>query len=258
MPLLSSCYLPGIYAEDHSIDVPLDWRGTSPAALAGAEQDEPSALAMEGAAERPDSAFVGKSIKLFYRELCSPATVGRDLPLIVFFQGGPGGACPRPLSPQSDGWIEEALRHFRVVLPDQRGCGRSSRVDGARIAAVGAEAAAQGADPARRQAEYLKRFLADSIIRDFEYLRLTEFGGRKWVTLGQSYGGFLTLANLSAFPGGSCRELYLRRHPPCAGKRRRGLCAHVPAHGRQDSGLLRALPRGRDARLPCGRPSRRR
>ena len=59
MPLLSSCYLPGIYAEDHSIDVPLDWRGTSPAALAGAEQDEPSALAMEGAAERPDSAFVG-------------------------------------------------------------------------------------------------------------------------------------------------------------------------------------------------------
>jgi pimeloyl-ACP methyl ester carboxylesterase len=235
MPLLSSCYLPGIYAEDHSIDVPLDWRGTSPAALAGAEQDEPSALAMEGAAERPDPAFVGKSIKLFYRVLCSPENVGRDLPLIVFFQGGPGGACPRPLSPQSDGWIEEALRHFRVVLPDQRGCGRSSRVDGARIAAVGAEAAAQGADPARRQADYLKRFLADSIIRDFEYLRLTEFGGRKWVTLGQSYGGFLTLANLSAFPGGvaasftcggiphvpaSAAEVYAHTFPRMAAKTR--------------------------------------
>ena len=138
MALLTSYYLPGIYAEDHSIEVPLDWRGTSPAALAGVDQDDPSALAMEGAAEKPDPAFVGKSIKLFYRVLCSPENVGRDLPLIAFLQGGPGGACPRPLSPQSDGWIEEALRHFRVILPDQRGCGRSSRVDGARIAAVGA------------------------------------------------------------------------------------------------------------------------
>ncbi len=55
---------------------------------------------------------------------------------------------------------------------------------------------------ARAQADYLKRFLADSIVRDFEHLRRTEFGGSPWVTLGQSYGGFLTLTYLSLFPEG--------------------------------------------------------
>ena len=42
-------------------------------------------------------------------------------PLLIFLQGGPGGAGPRLNSPTSDGWIEEAIRHFRVILPDQRG-----------------------------------------------------------------------------------------------------------------------------------------
>ncbi len=51
-------------------------------------------------------------------------------------------------------------------------------------------------------AAFLKRFLADSIVRDFEHLRRTEFGGARWVTLGQSYGGFLTLTYLSLFPQG--------------------------------------------------------
>ncbi|WP_130812284.1 alpha/beta fold hydrolase [Olsenella sp. Marseille-P4559] len=267
MALLSSYYLPGIYAEDHSVEVPLDWRGTSPAALAGDAHDEPSALALEGSAEKPDPAFVGKSIKLFYRVLCSPENVGRDLPLIVFLQGGPGGACPRPLSPQSDGWVEEALRHFRVVLPDQRGCGRSTRMDGARIASVGAEAAAQGADPARRQADYLKRFLADSIIRDFEYLRLAEFEGQRWVTLGQSYGGFLTLANLSAFPAGvaasftcggiphvpaSASEVYAHTFPRMAAKTR-SYYERYPEDERRVALVADRLAAG-DVTLPDGSP----
>ena len=51
-------------------------------------------------------------------------------------------------------------------------------------------------------AAFLKHFLADSIIRDFEHLRRTEFGGARWATLGQSYGGFLTLTYLSLFPKG--------------------------------------------------------
>ena len=200
--LLDTYYLPGLCVEDHSVEVPLDWRGTSPAEMAGAADPCPTRLAAESAALEPDPAFAGEKIKLFYRVVCSPENVGRDLPLIVFLQGGPGGACPRLTSPSSDGWVEEAIKHFRVVLPDQRGCGRSSRLDGQRMEAVAAAAVAEGADPARRQADYLKRFLADSIIRDFEYLRLTEFAGARWVTLGQSYGGFLTLANLSAFPDG--------------------------------------------------------
>ena len=124
MPLLSKYYLPGLAVEDHSIEVPLDWRGTSPAALAGVADPCPSRLACESAGLEPDPAFAGQRIKLFYRVVCSPENVGRDLPLIVFLQGGPGGACPRLTSPSSDGWVEEAIRHFRVVLPDQRGCGR--------------------------------------------------------------------------------------------------------------------------------------
>ena len=101
----------------------------------------------------------------------------------------------RLLNPSSDGWIAEAVKHFRVVLPDQRGTGSSSRVDSHAMA----EARRRGA---RAQADYLKRFLADSIVRDFEHLRRTEFGGSPWVTLGQSYGGFLTLTYLSLFPEG--------------------------------------------------------
>ena len=89
-----------------------------------------------------------------------------------------------------------------MVLPDQRGTGRSSCVDGRTIKALGDRATAAGADTARSQADFLKRHLASSIVRDFEYLRLVGFGGKPWVTLGQSYGGFLTLSYLSLFPEG--------------------------------------------------------
>ena len=75
---------------------------------------EPSLRPVPGAPE---------SIKLFYRVVCAPEHVSDDLPLLVYFQGGPGGACPRPLSPTSDGWIAEAVKHYRVILPDQRGVG---------------------------------------------------------------------------------------------------------------------------------------
>lgn len=64
--------------------------------------------------------------------------------------------------------IEEAIKHFRVVLPDQRGTGRSSRVDTHVIEGMDGDGKAGAA--------FLKRFLADSIVRDFEHLRRTEFG----------------------------------------------------------------------------------
>ncbi|MDD6373382.1 MAG: alpha/beta fold hydrolase [Bifidobacteriaceae bacterium] len=163
MTELATYYVPGLYVEDHSTTVPLDWSA-------------------------PDGS---ERLSLFYRVLCAPGNENRDLPLLVFLQGGPGGPGPRPLSPQSDGWIAEAVRHFRVVLPDQRGTGRSSRVQ---------SSVARRFDTPRGLADYLHHFLADSIIRDFEHLRRTEFGGRRWVTLGQSYGGFLTLTYLSLFP----------------------------------------------------------
>ncbi|TPF97298.1 proline iminopeptidase [Bifidobacterium sp. UTCIF-39] len=176
MTLLAKYHVPGLVVEDHAIEVPLDWHGR-----------DPMDVVRSGFGETDDG---GETIGLFYRVLCAPEHVHDDLPLLVFLQGGPGGQCPRPLGPDDDGWIAEAIRHFRVILPDQRGTGRSSRVEPRSIDGMSA----------RQAADYLKRFLADSIVRDFEYLRLTEFRGQRWVSLGQSYGGFLTLTYLSLFP----------------------------------------------------------
>lgn len=195
MTKLASYYVPGLYVEDHSCDVPLDWRGLEPALLA-------MGVNMRRGAFPSPIPGEPESIKLFWRVICDPERVHDDLPLLVFLQGGPGGAGPRPTSPTSDGWIEEAIKHFRIVLPDQRGTGRSSRVSGKTMEYIRASAKTAGTDPAHAQAEFLKRFLAPSIVRDFEYLRLTAFGGRPWVTLGQSYGGFLTLTYLSTYPEG--------------------------------------------------------
>lgn len=78
-----------------------------------------------------------------------------------------------------------------MVLVDQRGTGRSSRIDGRRIA---------GFDDAAAAADYLACFRADAIVADVEHLRRTVYGGRQWATLGQSYGGFITLAYLSRHP----------------------------------------------------------
>ncbi len=192
---LASYYVPGLYVEDHSIDVPLDWRGLEPALLAV------GSTMRRGAIVAP-IAGAPESVKLFYRVVCSPENINADLPLLVYLQGGPGGESPRPLSPTSDGWMAEAVKHFRIVLPDQRGTGRSGRVSGKSIEALGQRAEAAGANGARAQADFLKRYLASSIVRDFEYLRLTQFGGKPWVTLGQSYGGFLTLTYLSLLPEG--------------------------------------------------------
>ena len=37
----------------------------------------------------------GETIKLFYRVVTTPEHVHDDLPLLIFLQGGPGGAGPR-------------------------------------------------------------------------------------------------------------------------------------------------------------------
>ena len=150
-------------------------------------------------------------------------------------------------------WLDRgAVKHFRVVLPDQRGTGRSSCVDGRTIAALGDRAEAAGADAARTQADFLKRHLASSIVRDFEYLRLVGFGGKP----GSHSAELRRLFDVElsvALPRGRGGKLYLRRHSACTGKCQRGLCAHLPAHGSQDAAVLRPLPRRRRARGGPGR-----
>jgi pimeloyl-ACP methyl ester carboxylesterase len=136
----------------------------------------------------------GERITVFAREVADPD--GRDRPLLVFLQGGPGGEAPRPTRhPSSPGWLDRALGEFRVLMLDQRGTGRSSPI---------------GAMPgltAREQADRLVHFRADAIVRDAEHIR-RELGVERWSVLGQSFGGLCTMTYLSIAPEG-LREAFV-------------------------------------------------
>jgi proline iminopeptidase len=188
--------IPGMVVRERSVPVPLRW----------------------GAAD-------SETISVFVRELVHPDQRSADLPLLCYLQGGPGGRSPRPVG--GGDWLARALQDFRVVLIDQRGTGRSSRVTARRISAF--------PDP-QAAAEHLLAYRADSIVADAEHVRTTLYGGRRWTTLGQSYGGFLTLTYLSQAPAGlerclvtgglpslrpDARQLYRRTYPRVAAKTRR-------------------------------------
>lgn len=61
--------------------------------------------------------------------------------------GGPGFEAPRPT--EASAWLKAAVQHFRVILLDQRGTGRSSAITTASLLRIG---------DARAQAEYLAHF----------------------------------------------------------------------------------------------------
>lgn len=154
---------------DHDVEVPLDWTA-------------------------PEKG----NIRVFFREIRHLSRRHEDLPLLVFLQGGPGGRSPRPKSDET-GWLQEALKHYRVILPDQRGTGRSSRVSSLVMR--------EFVSP-QEAGEYLACFDAHSIIADLEYIRNHRYSGQQWEILGQSYGGFLTLTYLSEAPDG-LRKCYI-------------------------------------------------
>lgn len=133
---------------------------------------------------------------------------GDDLPYLVYLQGGPGHEAPRAFhAPASPSWLDAALAHYRVVMLDQRGTGRSTPVGDADLE--------RGTDAV---AEHLTHLRADSIVRDAEALR-DHLGATTWSVLGQSFGGFTTLAYLST-DAPSLQHVYLTgglsavgRHP---------------------------------------------
>ncbi len=162
-------YLPGLKLVEHTFSVPLNY-------------------------ERPD----GERIDVFAREVSAPGDGPAKLPFLVFFQGGPGGKSPRPLTRR--GWINRALKDYRVLLIDQRGTGLSSPVTARTLMPRGGPQA---------QADYLKNFRADSIVRDAEHIRSVLLGAdERWSVLGQSFGGFCVATYLSLAPDG-LREAFI-------------------------------------------------
>lgn len=152
----------GVEVIEHRIEVPLDHR-------------------------HPD----GETIEVFARELVKSTNRGRSLPRLLYLQGGPGGKAIRPVG--NGGFLKRALDEYRVVLLDQRGTGRSTPLNRQTLARLGGPEA---------QAEYLTHFRADAIVRDAELLRHRINDQAPWSTLGQSYGGFITMTYLSFAPQG--------------------------------------------------------
>jgi pimeloyl-ACP methyl ester carboxylesterase len=151
--------IPGFDLTEHEFDVPLDYADPS-----------------------------GEAITVFAREVAAPG--GGELPLLVYFQGGPGQESYRPvLDPLFPGWLERALPEFRVLLVDERGTGLSTPIGSLPGMAAG------------EQADYLTHFRADSIVADAETMRRS-LDSPPWSVLGASFGGFIILNYLCSAPDG--------------------------------------------------------
>ncbi|KAL4988581.1 Alpha/Beta hydrolase protein [Aspergillus falconensis] len=156
------------------------------------------------------------TLRLFARSVrrsAKPHDSGKDdkqspLPWLVYLQGGPGMGC-RP--PQEYGWVGTALdKGYQVLFLDQRGTGLSSTITASTLALQG---------NAFNQAEYLKQFRADSIVKDCEAIRrclTTDYPEekRKWSIIGQSFGGFCAVTYLSLFPEGLAEAFICGGLPP--------------------------------------------
>jgi pimeloyl-ACP methyl ester carboxylesterase len=124
------------------------------------------------------------------------------LPYMVYLEGGPGFG---NRGPQNHPLTGAALsRGYQVLYLDYRGTGLSTPIGADSVLAQGGP---------QEQANYLKLFRANSIVRDLEAVRLcltADFEQEKkpWSIFGQSFGGFTSLTYLSKYPQG-LREVFL-------------------------------------------------
>lgn len=83
-------------------------------------------------------------------------------PWFVYLQGGPGFGCPPPQdAPLTNTIIDKG---YQMLYLDQRGTGLSSPITAETLALQG---------DVYRQADHLKQFRADNIVRDCEAIRKT-------------------------------------------------------------------------------------
>ncbi|MFN8446982.1 MAG: alpha/beta fold hydrolase [Caldilineaceae bacterium] len=194
------------------------------------------------------------TIELFAREVIAADQPKRDLPYMVYFQGGPGSGSPRPND--NSGWIKRVLQEYRLLLLDQRGTGLSTPITAQTMRRFAS---------AQAQAEYLKHFRADNIINDAEAIRQALIGDQRWSIMGQSYGGFCLLRYLSAAPQGlnealitggipsltrPAEDVYRATYPRVAEKNRRYYQRYP-----EDEALVAEIVRhllSHDIRLPSG------
>jgi pimeloyl-ACP methyl ester carboxylesterase len=147
----------------------------------------------------------GQRIEIFAREVRSSNRDSSGLPWLLFLQGGPGFSSPR-VPDNHRKWWSRAVRDYRILLLDQRGTGLSTPVNHQTLAKLGSPDA---------QANYLKFFRADSLVRDAELIRKQLAGkDEKWSALGQSYGGFCCTTYLSLAPEGLREAIFTGGIPP--------------------------------------------
>mgnify|MGYP001134068483 CR=1 FL=1 len=107
-------HLPGLHVRERVVPVPLDWGDAG-----------------------------GPAIDVFVRDLVDPDKRDDDLPLLVYLQGGPGGANPRPVDrsgwiavrasgPGANGWMSGSsgiVAHANPVWLEVKGRAMDARAD---------------------------------------------------------------------------------------------------------------------------------
>lgn len=148
----------------------------------------------------------GRSVRKHERPIvplsASELAKKEKLPYLVYLEGGPGFGNRQP---QQHPVTQTALsRGYQVLYLDYRGTGLSTPINADALLGQGGP---------QEQANYLKLFRANSIVRDLEAVRLCltedfEPDARSWSIFGQSFGGFVSLTYLSKYPQ-SLREAFL-------------------------------------------------
>lgn len=134
-----------------------------------------------------------------------------QIPWLVYLQGGPGFECAPPQDSRWSGFLLD--KGYQILSMDQRGTGLSTGISQSSLQLRGDE---------KVQAEYMKSFRADSIVKDAEAIRKALTADypedkKKWSIIGQSFGGFCCTTYLSFYPEALKEAFIFGGLPPLTG-----------------------------------------